>query len=197
MSPKTFLFIGRSGAGKGTQAKLLVDHLNNLQANLSAYYLETGAHFREFIQGESYTSLRAKVMYEKAERMPDFLAIWNWADLLVRNFTDSMHLVMDGMPRSLTEAEILRTALDFYGIKDLHVVYVNVSPELSRERLRNRHRLDERTEEDIEKRIAWFNRDVIPAIEYFKNDSFYKYIELDGEKTVEEVQKELLSKIVW
>jgi adenylate kinase family enzyme len=197
MTPKTFLFIGRSGAGKGTQAKLLVDHLNTLEANLPVYYLETGAHFREFIKGDSYTSRRAKVMYDNAERMPDFLAIWNWGDLLVRNFTDSMHLIMDGMPRSMPEAIMLRTAFDFYGIKDPCVVYVNVSPDWCRARLKERHRFDDKTEVEIEKKISWFNQDVLPAIEYFRNDPFYKYIEINGEQSIEKVKEEMLSKIQW
>jgi adenylate kinase len=195
MTPKTFLFIGRSGAGKGTQAKLLAEHLNKQEANIPVYYLETGAHFREFIQGDSYTSQTSKTIYEHAERQPDFLAIWNWADLLVKHFTNSMHLIMDGMPRSLNEAHMLRTALDFYGIKDPQIIYVNVSSEWSRERLKGRHRLDDKTEEDIERKISWFNQDVLPAIEYFKGDSFYRYIEINGEQSIEDVQKEIISRI--
>jgi len=197
MTPKTFLFIGRSGAGKGTQAKLLASHLEAQGANIPVFYLETGAHFREFITGDSYTSERSKAMYDKAERQPDFLAIWNWSDLLVRNFTDSMHLIMDGMPRSLTEAEILRTALDFYGIKEVNVVYVNVTPEWSREKLRGRHRNDDKGDAEIDRKISWFNTDVLPAIEHFKNDSFYTYVELNGEQEIEVVHKEMLSKIQW
>lgn len=197
MTPKTFLFIGRSGAGKGTQAKLLADHLNTLDAKIPVYYLETGAHFREFITGDSYTSLRTKEMYNRAERMPDFLGIWNWADLLVKNFTDSMHLIMDGMPRSKPEAIMLRTALDFYGIKDPYVIYVDVSPEWSREHLMQRHRFDDKSEVEIEKKIAWFNHDVVPAIEYFKADPYYKYLEINGEQPIEKVQEEIMSKITW
>jgi len=195
MTPKTFLFIGRSGAGKGTQAKLLAEHLKGLDASTPVYYLETGAHFRTFIQGDSYTSLRAKTMYNRAERMPDFLAIWNWSDLLVNYFTDAMHLIMDGMPRSLNEAMMLRTALDFYAISELNVVYVRVTPEWAKLRLKERHRFDDKTEAELEKKVSWFNQDVVPAIEYFKNDPFYHYIELNGEQTIDDVFQELLSKI--
>ena len=197
MTPKTFLFIGRSGAGKGTQAKLLAEYLAAQDITVPVYYLETGAHFREFIKGDSYTSYCSKLMYDRAERQPDFLAIWNWADLLVKNFTNSMHLIMDGMPRSLTEAEVLRTALDFYGIKDLHVVYVNVSAEWSRGRLRERHRFDDKSEADMDRKISWFNQDVLPAIEYFKKDPSYRYIEINGEQSIEEVKEELFGKIQW
>jgi adenylate kinase family enzyme len=197
MTPKTFLFIGRSGAGKGTQAKLLVDYLTRQEANIPVYYLETGAHFREFITGTSYTSQRAKSMYDRAERMPDFLAVWNWADLLVKNFTSSMHLIMDGMPRSMPEAIMLRTALDFYAIKDPYVVYIDVSPEWSRARLKERHRFDDKSDAEIEKKISWFNADVLPAIEYFKSDPFYMYLDINGERPIEKVHEEIISKIQW
>jgi adenylate kinase len=197
MIPKTFLFIGRSGAGKGTQAKLLAEHLLTLSANVPVYYLETGARFREFIKSDSYASRCSKEMYDRAERQPDFLAIWVWADLLIKNFTDSMHLIMDGMPRSLNEAHMLRTALDFYGIKDPHVIYVSVDPEWSRARLKERHRFDDKTDEEIERKISWFNHDVLPAIEYFKADPFYRYLEINGEQSIEDVQKEIISKIQW
>ncbi len=197
MTPKTFLFIGRSGAGKGTQAKMLARYLEEQNAHVPVYYLETGAHFREFIKGTSYTSKRAKVMYDRAERMPDFLAIWNWSDLLLHNFTDSMHLIMDGMPRSLNEAHMLRTALEFYGIKNPYIVYVSVTPEWSRQRLVERHRFDDKTPEEIDKKIAWFNTDVLPAIDYFKNDPYYNFLEINGEQTIEEVQQDILSRIQW
>lgn len=195
--PKTLLFIGRSGAGKGTQAKLLVEYLKKQGNDTPVYYLETGAHFREFIQGDSYTSVRAKNIYDKAERQPDFLAIWNWADILVKNFTNSMHLVMDGMPRSLNEAIMLRSALDFYDIKDPYVIYIDVSPEWSRERLKERHRFDDKGDEEIEKKIAWFDHDVLPAIEYFKKDSFYTYLDIQGEQSIEKVHADLVSKLSW
>lgn len=197
MQPKTLLFIGRSGAGKGTQSKKVMEYLESEKTGIIVYYLETGAHFREFVKGESYTSARSKVIYYKAERQPDFLAVWNWADLLVRYFTDSMHLVMDGMPRSLSEAQILRTALDFYGIKNLQVIHVNVSPEWSRDRLNERHRLDDKSPEEIEKKIAWFDTDVLPAIEYFKQDPFYSFIEVNGEQAIDDVYNEIFSKLKW
>ena len=197
MQPKTLLFIGRSGAGKGTQSKKVMEYLDSENTGIIVYYLETGAHFREFVKGESYTSARSKVIYDKAERQPDFLAVWNWADLLVRYFTDSMHLIMDGMPRSLSEAQILRTALDFYGIKNLQVIHVNVSPEWSRDRLNERHRLDDKSPEEIEKKIAWFDTDVLPAIEYFKKDPFYSFIEVNGEQAIDDVYNEIFSKLKW
>jgi adenylate kinase family enzyme len=198
MTPKTFLFIGRSGAGKGTQAKLLSEYIKGHAGNsLPVFYLETGSHFREFVKGESYTSQQAKILYDKAERQPDFLAVWNWGDIFVKQFTDSMHLIMDGMPRSLGEALMLRTAFDFYHISKPVVVYVNVKPEWSKDKLMKRHRSDDKGEAEIDKKISWFNHDVLPAIEYFKSDPFYHYVEVDGEQSIDKVHQDIVSAVAW
>ena len=48
-SPQTFVFIGRSGCGKGTQAKLLIEELKKNDPAHEVMYIETGARIREFI----------------------------------------------------------------------------------------------------------------------------------------------------
>jgi hypothetical protein len=45
------------------------------------------------------------------------------------------------------------------------------------------------------RRLNWFESDVLPAVEYFRKYSRYNFIELDGDKPVEVVQHELLSKV--
>lgn len=198
MKPQTFIFIGRSGAGKGTQAKLLRDYIQSHDSNtLPVFYVETGSRFREFIKSDSYTSSLARDKYEKAERFPDFLAIWNWTHLLIDNFTPGMHLVMDGMPRSRAEAEALRTAFDFYGITNPQVVYVDVPEEWAKDKLIKRNRSDDKGVVEIDKKLAWFKHDVLPAVEYFKADPFYNYIEVNGDQTIEQVHADILSLIKW
>ena len=76
-------------------------------------------------------------------------------------------------------------------------MYVSVTPEWSRNRLKERHRNDDKTEDEIDRKIAWFNNDVLPAIEYFKGDPFYKYIEVDGQQSREKVHEDILSHLTW
>jgi adenylate kinase family enzyme len=47
----------------------------------------------------------------------------------------------------------------------------------------------------IERRLNWFETDVLPAVEYFRNYSKYNFVELDGDQPVEAVQQELLLKV--
>ena len=56
MSPQTFIFIGRSGCGKGTQAELLQKRVKEKDQSSEIFYLETGAYFREFLRGEKYSN---------------------------------------------------------------------------------------------------------------------------------------------
>jgi adenylate kinase family enzyme len=55
--------------------------------------------------------------------------------------------------------------------------------------------MDDINEEEIKRRLNWFESDVLPAVEYFRKYSKYNFIELDGDKPVEIVQHELLSKV--
>ena len=58
-----------------------------------------------------------------------------------------------------------------------------------------RRRMDDLNEEEIERRLNWFESDVLPAVEYFRKYSKYNFIELDGDQPVEAVQQEILSKV--
>jgi adenylate kinase family enzyme len=109
--------------------------------------------------------------------------------------TGEEHVIFDGTPRSLHEAQILDTAITFYNRQHPHVIYLNISRETSKARMIARRRMDDINKEEIERRLNWFENDVLPAVEYFRKYSRYNFIELDGDKPVEVVQHELLSKV--
>jgi len=88
----------------------------------------------------------------------------------------------------------LDSAIRFYKRKDPVVIYLNVSREWSIQRLLNRGRSDDDIEQ-INKRLDWFDEDVIPAIDYLKNNSTYNFIDINGEQTIEEVFREIEQKI--
>jgi len=195
---QTYIFIGRSGCGKGTQAELLIAEMKKSGAvsdKNPLFYIETGNKFRDLISKTSHTSRIAKEIMDRSERQPDFLATWNWADLLVTNLMGDEHIVLDGTPRSLPEAQILDTALKFYRREKSVVVYLDVSNEWSKKRLEDRGRADDKTAGDIAKRLAWFESDVLPAIEFYENNPDYQFVKVNGEQGIEEVHAELMGKI--
>jgi adenylate kinase len=195
MNLQTFIFIGRSGCGKGTQVALLQEHIKTQDHNRQIFYIETGERFRQFIKEDSLSSRLAAEIYKAGHRQPDFIAVWMWSHLLVEKMTGLEHIIFDGTPRSLHEAQIIDTAITFYNRQRPHVVYLNISRETSKARMISRRRMDDIDEKEIERRLNWFESDVLPAVEYFRKYAKYNFIELAGDQPVEAVQQELRSNV--
>lgn len=192
MNPQTFIFIGRSGCGKGLQSSLLRKFLNQNDPNTPVVYVETGDHFREYIKSPGYTWERARAVNDNGELQPDFLAVWVWSQVLIEKMGGNQHLVFDGSPRSLVEAKILHTAIPFYERSNPVVVFIDVSHEWAEERLRGRGRADDVNLQVVERRLSWYEKDVLPAINFYKENSMYKFLRINGEQTPEEIHKEIL-----
>jgi adenylate kinase len=194
MKLQTFIFIGRSGCGKGTQVALLQEYIKKQDQKRHIFYIETGERFRQFIKEHSLSSRLAAEIYKSGSRQPDFIAVWMWSHLLVERMTGEEHVIFDGTPRSFQEAQIIDTAITFFDRQRPHVIYLKISREISKARMIARRRMDDINEEEIERRLNWFETDVIPAVEYFRKYSKYNFIELDGDQPVETVQQDLLLK---
>lgn len=191
---KTVIFIGRSGSGKGTQAQLLVEYLQKNRSSEPVFYSETGKFFREFITGDGYSHHLVKDILDKGGRAPDFLAIHLWSHAFVENLTGNEHLIIDGTPRSLREAEVLDAAISFYE-RRADVLHVDVKKDEAIKRLQLRGRADDKNISDIERRLAWFEEDVAPAIEYYKRNSNYDYHDIDGERSVKEIHQDIVGRL--
>ncbi len=190
----TVIFIGRSGCGKGTQADLFKNRLHkHEEGKRSIVYIETGDHFRKFIRGKSFSSELSKTAYENDERQPNFLACWMWANMIIEELGPDMHLIFDGAPRARPEAELLTTALKFYQRERPVVIHINVSRRWSEERLLARGRSDDRSLAKIDKRLDWFDKDVLPALDYFAKDPYYRYLEVNGEQGIEAVHRDIIA----
>lgn len=189
METHAFIFIGRSGCGKGTQADLLKAKLAE-KGDMPIFYIETGDMFRNFITGNGLSNTLSREIYEKDVRQPDFLACYMWSTFLVNDLKEPSHVIFDGTPRSILEAKLLETALLFYKFSKIHIIHLNVSRAWSEKHLLSRGRSDDATLAKIDTRLNWFETDVVPAIEYFKN-SEHDYVEIDGEQTIEEVHSSI------
>lgn len=190
----TVIFIGRSGCGKGTQCDLLRNRVHNLDINKhQILHVETGEHFRNFIRQKGYSQDLSKEIQKEGGRQPDFLSCWMWSNVLVQDLEENMHLFFDGAPRARDEAEILTTALKFYKRDKPVVIYLNVSRRWAEEHLMSRRRSDDLDLEDIEKKMDWYERDVVPAIDYFKTNPYYRFLEIEGEQPIEKVHADIIA----
>lgn len=189
MSPQTIIFFGPSGAGKGTQAKLLIDKLKEKDSR-SVLYIETGQRFRDFSSEASMTAKLAKEIMTSGGLLPEFLPIWIWTEYLIRHVSGDEHMILDGLSRRAHEAPILDSAMRFYKREKPVVISLEVSSEWAKERLLARGRGDDNGH-DIEERIAWYYKNVVPAMEYFKNNSYYNFVSINGEQDIDKVHSDI------
>jgi adenylate kinase len=190
MHPHTYIFIGRSGAGKGTQIQLLIEKLKSSTQH-PVLHVETGKSFREFIETDSHAAALSREISVAGGLQPSFLSIWVWSDLLIKHFTGKEHLLFDGMPRRMSEAKILETALKFYGVENPTVIFLDVSEGWATDRLHGRGRSDD-GKEAIERRMKWYDKDVADTVEYMKHNTYYTYHQINGEQTIEEVHSDIV-----
>ena len=193
IDPKAFIFIGRSGCGKGTQVELFKKIIEE-KTGAQTIHVETGSLLRGFVKTPSYTGQKTKEIIETGSLMPESIVIGLWVGHLMSNFTGKENLIFDGAPRKIQEAILLDGTLKFYGIKNYKVMYIDVSREWATKRLLARGRKDD-TEEGINKRMNWFENDVIPCIDFFKNDKECEVFSINGEQSVEDVHTEIMKKV--
>ncbi len=194
MNQFTFIIFGPSGSGKGTQAHLLIDLLKKIDSERKVMYIETGQRFREFADSGSYTATLVKGVMSTGALLPEFLPIWMWTEILVHDFAGNENIIFEGVSRREHEAPILDSAMRFYKRENPYVISINVSKEWATQRLNARGRYDD-TPADIIERLNWYDKNVVPAIDFFKNDPYYKILEINGEQSIEDVHKEIVQKL--
>lgn len=194
MEPYTLVFIGKSGSGKGTQVELLKKKLaehDDAQVR-PVFHLESGARFREFIAAGNYSGTLASEINQRGELQPSFLSVWVWSHLMVENIKGGEHLILDGTPRREGELDILDSALQFYGRKDIRVIHVDISRDEAARRLTGRGRGDDQPDL-ITRRLDWFEENVVPTIERFRGMKGYTVHDIDGERSVEEIHADIVA----
>ncbi len=187
-----YIFFGKSGSGKGTQAHLLMTKLES--DSKKVLYIETGALIRSFAGTDSYIAGITKKDMEEGGLTPEFLATTFWGQFLISNFTGNESIVLDGVARRLDEAKMLISALKYIGIQNIYVIFINTSNEWSTDRLLARGRSDDDVNE-IEKRLEWFAQNTMESLEYFKQNEDVNYIEINGEQSVEQVNADILNSL--
>ena len=194
MESQTFIFTGRSGVGKGTQAALLEAYLKKKDPGRKVLSFASGDGLREYIKGTHYSNLRAKEIYDTGGLFPEFLAVYNWAHFFTEHMEGDEHLLLDGLPRKLCEAQILDGAFDFYKHKRVFILWMEGSREWSTKLLSGRGRSDD-TPENIVSRLDWYDEEVAPTIEYFRAHPRHTFLEINAEQPIADVHNEIVKKI--
>ncbi len=108
MDPKTrtvgpVILLGAPGAGKGTQAKTIVEHFGIPQVS-------TGDLLRDNVARGTQLGLQAKAVMDKGELVPDQLVCDMVAERLSRPDC-ARGFILDGFPRTVAQAEWLDSFL--------------------------------------------------------------------------------------
>lgn len=193
MQSETFVFFGIVGSGKGTQVKLLTEYLKNKDAK-ETVYAYPGDEYRKIIQSESQTASLVKDVLEKGGLQPDFLTNSIFIEILIKNIKPDKHLIADGYPRTINQAECLEKVMAFYGRKNIKIIYIEVGEFEAVKRMKLRGRADD-TDEGIAKRFDEYINNVVPAMEYFRNNSGYKILKINGEQSIEAVHADIIKSL--
>ena len=108
------ILLGAPGAGKGTQAELLVE-------KLSIPAISTGNMLREAMANGTELGKKAKKFMDEGSLVPDELILGIVADRVAQSDCQN-GFILDGVPRTLAQAE----ALEAKGVKIDHVVSIEV-----------------------------------------------------------------------
>lgn len=194
MEKEFFIIFGRSGSGKGTQAQLLKKHLEE-KGHANVLHVTTGGGFREFIAGSSYAAQTSRDITNSGGLNPSFLAIWNWSNIFIKQLSGTETVILDGAPRRVEEVGPLQNAVTFFGYERTTILYLDVSEIWATDKLISRGREDDNEKSEQERKMKWFNEDMLPCIELYKNDHTCRYIHINGEQPVEEVHSEIIQKL--
>ncbi len=108
------ILLGAPGAGKGTQAELLVK-------KLSIPAISTGNMLREAIANGTELGKEAKTYMDRGDLVPDELILGIVADRVAQPDC-AKGFILDGVPRTLAQAQ----ALEDKGVRIDHVVSIEV-----------------------------------------------------------------------
>eukprot|EP01022_Parablepharisma_sp_SALTPOND_P013738 TRINITY_DN18452_c0_g1_i3.p2 TRINITY_DN18452_c0_g1~~TRINITY_DN18452_c0_g1_i3.p2 ORF type:complete len:362 (+),score=82.59 TRINITY_DN18452_c0_g1_i3:461-1546(+) len=112
------ILLGPPGAGKGTQAKMLIDAYGIPQ-------ISTGDMLREAVKNQTELGLEAKKYMDAGQLVPDEVVIGLAKDRIAQPDCDK-GFMLDGFPRTVPQAEALDKVLADMGKKIDHVISIEV-----------------------------------------------------------------------
>jgi adenylate kinase len=191
MKYRTILLFGAPGAGKGTQGKIL----------------GTIPNFFHCACGDVFRSLKAdspigRVFLEYSSRgqlVPDATTIDLWHDFIEASTNagrfrpDQDTLVLDGIPRNVPQANILRDTLDVVAIFYLRCNNQEALITRLQRRALKENRLDDANLDVIRERQATYERETKPVLDFYDKKIEHR---INSDQTPHKVLFDLLKHIV-
>ena len=153
-----------------------------------------GKSLRELAARETYTSKLMQEVINHGELVPFNISSSVLSTFLIDHMQGNEHLLIDGFPRSETQMDVVDTTMQFYKRESPTIVHISISDEEGLKRLLKRGRADD-TEENIRRRLAWTRAEWEKILVRLNANPIYKVLEIDGDKSIEDVHADILAKL--
>jgi adenylate kinase len=181
MLGKNIILFGPPGAGKGTQAVKLAEHLK-------VPHISTGDMFRFHKKNNTELGKKAQEYMDRGALVPDEITIAMVKERLSRDDVRQGFL-LDGFPRSMPQAEALDEILAELEIKLDHVINISVSDQEIKQRLGKRAQIEGRSDDAdpavIQNRINTYKSQSEPCLAYYRARGIVR--DINGMGTIEEI----------
>lgn len=184
------IFLGPPGSGKGTQSKILLEKFGIVQ-------LSTGDMLRESIAQKTPLGLEVQKILSEGNLVSDEI-VNNIVSERLKKEDCSKGFILDGFPRTLSQAVALKEILKENNIQLDAVIEFLVDKEILLNRIQNRAqealknglpvRSDD-NEEIFTKRLDEYFEKTKPLSDFYKKENLLH--EIKGDNSFEEVSKDI------
>ena len=178
------IIFGPPGAGKGTQAKNLVNRLNNFQ-------ISTGDMLRDEIRKD--TDIGKKIIDNMNDgKFVDDNIVNKLLEKVIFDPQKKNKLIFDGYPRTINQAKNLENLLTKSNQQIDYIFFLNVNKNAIIKRLEKRKILEKRIDDDADtilKRYDTYMDITKPVLDYYsKNKNFH---EVDGSMEINDIYQKI------
>ena len=177
------IIFGPPGAGKGTQAKILVKKLNSFQ-------ISTGDMLRDEIKKD--TDIGKKILNNMDDgKFVDDEIVNKLLEKIIYH-SKKTKLIFDGYPRTINQAKNLNILLNKSNQKIDYIFFLNVSKKVIIERIEKRKILEKRTDDDLKtiiKRYDTYMTTTKPVLDFYSQNQNFK--EIDGALEIDEITRKI------
>ena len=184
------ILFGPPGAGKGTQAKFLINKFNIIQ-------ISTGDILREEVRSKTDLGLSAKNIMDRGDLVPDEI-IMSIIEKRLSKPDCNNGFILDGFPRTLNQAIELDKILKKHQIDIDKIIEIDVEEEILIQRITTRALETNNSRDDdnsnvLKNRIEIYKKDTKPVLNFYSNMD--KLITVNGMFSIDEVSEEILNSL--
>jgi len=178
------IIFGPPGAGKGTQAKLLAEKLNNFQ-------ISTGDMLRDEIKKDTDVGKKIIINMNNGKFVEDEI-VNKLLEKIIFDIEKKNKLIFDGYPRTINQAKNLENLLIKSDQKIDYIFFLNANKDSIIKRIERRKILEKRSDDDADtiiKRYETYMEITKPVLDYYsKNRNFH---EVDGSKEITDISQKI------